>query len=240
MSHQKVKNVMSTDVATVREGTPFKDVVRALSQRDVSAVPVVDDDRRVLGVVSEADLLIKQGTQEIEFTRSLASWWRGRRNIRRAVAVTAGQLMSKPAITVPDNATVAGAARLMTQHNVKRLPVIDPDGKLVGIVSRRDVLTVFLRKDEDIRDDIVERVFEHGIGIAVNPATISVEVRDGEVTLTGQLALRSQLSLVEDMTRHIDGVVDVIASLTYRHDDTHEHIPEGMTVDITRPPRVQS
>jgi CBS domain-containing protein len=239
MSQQKVRNVMSTDAATVREGTPFKDVVRALAQRDVSAVPVVDREGHVLGVVSEADLLIKQGTQEIEFTRSLANWWRGRRNIRRALAITAAQLMTKPAVTVTDKATVAGAARLMTQHNVKRLPVVDAGGKLVGIVSRKDVLTVFLRKDEDIREDIVERVFEHGIGIAVNPATVTVDVHDGEVTITGQLDLRSQLDLVEDMTRHIDGVVDVTVSMTYRHDDTHGRLPEAMTVDITQPPRIR-
>jgi CBS domain-containing protein len=95
----------------------------------------------VLGVEFETDLLIKQGTQEIEFTRLTGELWRGR---RRAVTVTAGQLMSKPAITVPEKATVTGAARLMTQHNVKRLPVVDADGKLVGIASRKDVLTVFL------------------------------------------------------------------------------------------------
>lgn len=235
MSRRKVKNVMSTDVVTVREGTPFKDVVRALSSRDVSAAPVVDRDGHVLGVVSEADLLIKQGTQEVEFARSLASWWSSRRDIRRAVATTAGTMMTTPAITVTDNATVAGAARLMTQHNVKRLPVVDDDGKLIGIVSRKDVLTVFLRADDDIRADIVERVFEHGLGIAVNPATVTIDVHDGEAVLTGQLALKSQISLVEDMTRHIDGVVDVTVSMGYRRDDTRGHIPDPLTVDITRP-----
>lgn len=239
MSRQKVKNVMSTDVATVHEGTPFKDVVRTLALRDVSAVPVVDRDGCVVGVVSEADLLIKQGTQEIEWSHSLASWWRGRRNLRRTVATTAGQLMSMPAVTVKAGTTVAGAARLMTKHNVKRLPVVDKDGRLVGIVSRKDVLTVFLRKDEDIRAEIVEHIFGHGLGIAVNPATVTVDVHDGEVTLTGQLDLKSQLSLVEDMTHHVDGVVDVTTSLTYRQDDTRGHLPGDLTIDITQPPRVR-
>jgi CBS domain-containing protein len=239
MSHQAVKSVMSTDVATVREGTAFKDVVRALALRDVSAVPVVDGDGHVLGVVSEADLLVKQGTQEIEFTRSLASRWRGRRNRRRAVATTAGQLMTRPGITVRENTTVAGAARLMTQHNVKRLPVVDADGRLTGIVSRKDVLTAFLRRDEDIRHDVIKHVFEHGIGIAVNPATVTVDVQDGEVALTGQLGLKSQLSLVEDMTRHIDGVVDVTVSMTYRHDDTRLQHPGSLPIDFTQPPRVR-
>jgi CBS domain-containing protein len=238
MSHQRVENVMSTDVTTVREDTTFKDVVRALALRDVSAVPVVDAAGRVLGVVSEADLLIKQGTQELDFSRSLLAWWRGRRDLRRTTATTAGQLMTTPAITVTAKSTVAAAARTLTAHNVKRLPVVDDDGRLVGIVSRKDVLTVFLRRDEDLRDEIVERVFEHGLGIAVTPATVSVEVQNGKATLTGQLETHSQISLVEEMTSHIDGVVDVATSLTYRIDDTKVHIPEAMAVDITHePPR---
>jgi len=235
MSHRKVRSVMSADVVTVREGTPFKDVVRALSGCDVSAVPVVDGDRHVVGVVSEADLLVKQGTQEVEFSRSLADWWRGRRNLRRAAAVRAVDLMSTPVVTVTEDATVAGAARLMTQHNVKRLPVVDAGGRLTGIVSRKDVLTVFLRRDEDIRDDVVTRVFEHGLGIAVSPATVTVDVHAGEVTLTGLLELKSQVGLVEDMTGHIDGVVDVAVSVDYRRDDTRGRLPDPMTVDITRP-----
>jgi CBS domain-containing protein len=236
MSHQKVKNVMSTDVATVREGTPFKDVARLLTQRDVSAVPVVDSDGHVLGVVSGADLLIKQGTQEIQYYRSPRDWWRDRVNHRRAVATTASQLMSKPAVTTTATTTVAGAARTMAEHHVKRLPVVDDNGRLVGIVSRKDVLTVFLRKDEDIRADIIDRVFHFGIGIAVNPATVTVDVHQGEVTVTGQLDLRSQLSLVEDMISHIDGVVDVTASMTYRHDDTRGHVTDFLETNMTQPP----
>ena len=101
------------------------------------------------------------------------------------------------------------------------------------------MLTVFLRRDEDIRADIVKRVFENGVGIAVNPATVTVDVHDGEATITGELDLRSQLSLVEDMTRHTDGVVDVKVSMTYRHDDTHGRLPDPMTIDITEPPRIR-
>jgi CBS domain-containing protein len=235
MSHQKVETVMTTDVASVREGTPFKDVIRTLSRWDVSAVPVVDRDGHVLGVVSEGDLLVKQGTQELQLSRSLLRWWRDRVDHRRAAATTAGQLMSKPAITITADATVARAARTLTEHGIKRLPVVDDDGRLVGIVSRKDLLTVFLRKDADIRADIVERVFEHGIGIAVDPTAVTVDVHDGEAVLTGRLDMKSQIALVEDMTRHIDGVVDVTVSMTYRDDDTHEHIAGDLTVDITRP-----
>jgi CBS domain-containing protein len=239
MSHQKVKNVMSTDVATVRESTPFKEVARILARRDVSALPVVDRDGHVLGVVSEADLLVKQGTQEFEYSHSPLTWWRGRGNHRRATATTAVQLMTKPAVTVDARSTVAGAARQLTQHNIKRLPVVDEAGKLVGIVSSKDLLTVFLRKDEDIRDEIVEQVFARGIGLVVNPATVTVDVHDGEAVLTGQLDLKSQLLLVEDMTKHIDGVVDVTVSMSYRHDDTRDHLTDNMTIGITQPPHVR-
>jgi CBS domain-containing protein len=239
MSHQKVRNVMSTDVATVLEGTPFKDIARELARRDVSALPVVDADRHVLGVVSEGDLLIKQGTQEFEFSRSLLRWWRDRVNHHRAAATTAGQLMTKPAITITATSTVAGAARIMTEKGVKRLPVVDENGKLVGIVSRKDLLTVFLRRDEDIRDEIIDQVFERGVGMAVSPATVTVDVHDGEAVVTGQLDLRSQLSLVEDMIKHIDGVVDMTVSMSYRHDDTRGRLPDPLAIDITQPPRVR-
>ncbi len=236
MSHRKIRNVMTTDVTTVRENTQFKDVVRALELRDVSAAPVVDGAGRVLGVVSQADLLVKQGTQEPTWSRSPMAWLRRRRDARRAGATTAGALMTAPAITIDAESTVAHAARALVRHNVKRLPVVDADGTLLGIVSRKDVLTVFLRKDEEIREDIVENVFERGIGTAVNPSTVHVTVHDGHVTLEGQLELKSQLPLVEQMASHVDGVVDVDMSMTYRTDDTHTALPPPMFVDITHEP----
>jgi len=95
---------------------------------------------------------------------------------------------------------------------------------------------VFLRKDEDLRDDIIRDVFECGLGMTVSPATLTVTVHDGKVTLDGQLEMKSHLPLVEQMTRHTDGVVDVTMTMTYRIDDTHTHIPPAMGVDITHEP----
>lgn len=237
MSHRKISEVMSTDVATVRMETPFKDVARMLARRDVSAAPVVDADGRVLGVVSQADLLVKQSTQEPDWRRSPAAWWRRRRNTRRAGATNAGELMSTPAITVRATATVVSGARKLTVHNIKRLPVLDDAGKLVGIVSRKDLLTVFLRPDAEIREDIVRNVFEFGLGMPVSPAVLTVTVHDGKVTLEGQIELKSQLDLVEQMARHIDGVVDVTMKMTYRRDDTKDtYVPPPLTVDITHEP----
>jgi CBS domain-containing protein len=236
MSHRKVSSVMSTDMATLRADTPFKDIVRVLEERDISAAPVVDAGGRVLGVVSEADLLVKQGAADPDSAPMPKRWWRHHQDTPtdpRADAITAAALMTSPAITVTADATVAHAAREITKHNVKRLPVVDSDGKLVGIVSRKDLLTVFLRGDEDIRDDIVRNVFQIGLGMRTAPGP--VEVDDGKVTLNGELELKSQLSLAEQLTRHTDGVVDVSVTMTYRRDDTAEHTP-SMGVDITHEP----
>lgn len=236
MSHRKISNVMSTDVATVRPTTPFKDIVSILEQRDVSAVPVIDAAGHVAGVVSQADLLLEQGTQEPDQTHSLASWWRRHRNAPRARATIAAELMTTPAVTVNARATVVYAARELTRHDIKRLPVVDENGTLVGIVSRKDLLSVFLRKDEDIREDVVRNVFEFGLGTPPG-AMPNVSVHDGEVALEGQLEMKSQLSLAEEMTRHTDGVVDVTSKMTYRHDDTQAtHVPPPMGVDITHEP----
>lgn len=231
MSHQKIKNVMSTHVAAVRTDTPFKEVARILERRDVSAVPVVDDGGRVLGVVSEADLLVKQGTQDPMHSRSPLARLLNRRAARLIAATTAAQLMTAPAITINAETTVARAARLLTRKNIKRLPVVDAEGTLLGIVSRKDLLTVFLRKDEDIRDDVVKQVFERGIGLAVNPTTVTITVHDGEVTVVGQLELKSQIPLVVQMISHLDGVVDVNASLAYLHDDTKGHVPDPLSFE---------
>ena len=235
MRHRKIVNVMTTDVATVREDTPFKDVVRILDQRDVSAVPVVDADHRVLGIVSNADLLPKQSAQDPSESHSPVAWFQRHWDRTRTEATTAGELMTTPAITIGPDDTVVDAAKLLDKHVIKRLPVVDGNGTLVGIVSRRDLLTVFLRTDEDIADEIAVHVFERNLDTVVNPATVAVEVHDGVVTLRGALERKSMVPIAETLTRRVDGVVDVHAHLTFHYDDTHIHIPGPMVVDITKP-----
>lgn len=238
MSHRKISSVMSTDVATVRANTTFKDIVRALEQRDVSAVPVVADDGRILGVVSQSDLLVKEGDQDPAQPRAKSAWWHHRHEAEhdpRTEATTAAELMSTPAITVTPAATVAFAARELTRHEIKRMPVVDENGTLVGIVSRKDLLTVFLRKDEDIQDDIVREVFDVGLGIPVGPGSVQVSVHDGKAILAGRVELRSQASLARDLTRHVDGVVEVVDTMEYRRDDSRDRTP-SMGIDITHEP----
>lgn len=117
------------------------------------------------------------------------------------------------------------AAKLLNRSGIKRLPVIDESGGLVGIVSRKGLLSVFLRKNEDIDEEIAHEVFELNLGIAVDPATITVEVRDGVVTLRGELARRSMVPIAKSLVRRVDGVVDVDTQLTFTHDDTHTAQP---------------
>ncbi|MGY4742237.1 CBS domain-containing protein [Streptomyces sp. ATMOS53] len=213
--------LMVGDVVTARCDTPFKEVVRLLEEHRISGLPVIDQDRRVVGVISETDLVLRQ-TREPESAGLWAHCRRllsvgARRAEARSRARTADGVMSKPAVTVRAEATVAEAARLMTEHRIERLPVVDEEGALVGIVTRRDLLQVFLRTDDAIQHDVQQEVFLNTLWLA--PHTVEASVRDGVVTLTGQLERRSEIPVAIDMTRRLDGVVDVVDHLSYRIDD---------------------
>ncbi|NJC73316.1 CBS domain-containing protein [Planosporangium thailandense] len=208
---------MTTTVVAVREGATYKEIVDALAGYGVSAVPVLDADDRVTGVVSEADLLPK-----VELSGGddpgAARWERVRRRSARAKAAgdTAAELMSHPAVTITPEASIAEAARLMEAEGVKRLPVVGAEGRLAGIVTRRDLLRVYLRPDAAIRDDVLAEVFGHVFGLG--PPDIGVEVADGVVTVTGSVASRGAARLAVRLTRAVAGVVDVVDRLTYDRD----------------------
>jgi CBS domain-containing protein len=144
---------MTTSVVTIDRITPYKEIARLLAEHKVSAVPVLMMGRRVAGVVSEADLLRMEDQRERAARAGHRARlpWRGR---SKPWGLTAGELMTSPAITIHPDATIPAAARLMNEHHIKRLPVVDPDGTLAGIVSRRDLLSVFLRSDEEIAADV--------------------------------------------------------------------------------------
>ncbi|MYT75132.1 MULTISPECIES: CBS domain-containing protein [unclassified Streptomyces] len=224
MKHSKVGSVMVGDVVRVVDGTPFKEVARLLNQHRISGLPVVDDNERVVGVISETDLL----TREAQSARPdppphRPHWPRaarrgGRAERQRARARTAGQLMSAPPVTVHADDTIAEAARTMARRKVERLPVVDEEERLVGIVTRRDLLQVFLRPDDEIRREIVDEVLVRGLWLT--PQTVSVQVHEGVVTLDGQLERRSEKDIAARMTGHIDGVIGVVDKLTYRLDDS--------------------
>ncbi|SCF24521.1 CBS domain-containing protein [Micromonospora mirobrigensis] len=213
----QVRDVMTTDVATVRENTAYREVVDALTGRRVTAAPVVDGGRRVLGVVSEADLLHKVELLGQPHERRVFPGSRRRQARIKADATLAADLMTAPAITVGPDATLVEAARLMTGRRVKRLPVVDDLGRLVGIVTRGDLLAVHLRPDDDIRRDVVQEVL-HRV-LALPDTAVDVTVREGVVTLTGQLDRWSTVHLALRLSAQVSGVVQVVDALGYAVDD---------------------
>jgi CBS-domain-containing membrane protein len=220
---------MTQDVATVEEHASFKEVATRLTDRRVSALPVLDRQGRVVGIVSEADLMLKEEFPEGPPEARLFHG-RGRRETRAKVAGgTAAELMTSPAVTIGPDASVAEAARLLHRHRIKRLPVVDPAGPLLGIVSRADLLKVFLRADADIATEVRQRVLVRAIWI--DPDTVVVEVRDGVVTLTGQLERRSLIPITVGLVRGLDGVVDVVDRLSFQFDDSTITVPSDVLVD---------
>ncbi|MFE0632580.1 CBS domain-containing protein [Streptomyces sp. NPDC058864] len=200
-----VGDVMTRKVVAVALGTSFKEIVRTLEQWKVSALPVVAGGTRVVGVVSEADLLRKEERREDDAPPVGAG-------PDKAAAVTAGELMTAPAITVHEDAPLARAARAMALHRVKRLPVVDADGALRGVVSRGDLLKVFLRTDEDLTRDVRELIAGELLPEAWQ--SVDVEAADGVVTVSGLLTDRSLVPVVARMVRSVEGVVDVRFDLT--------------------------
>lgn len=161
----------------MRPSTTYKELVRLLTERRVSAAPVVDDQRRVLGLVSEADLLLKYEQPADAFPRFRLESRRHRLERLKAGGGTAIELMTRPVITIGPEAEVAEAARLLRKHLIRRMPVIDSAGRLVGIISRSDVLKTFLRPDSEIRQDIIEHVI--GQDLVADPEQIKISVHDG-------------------------------------------------------------
>ncbi|MFR9793444.1 CBS domain-containing protein [Streptomyces sp. MB22_4] len=219
MHHRTVEELMTRDVVRARRDTSFKELARLLEENDITAVPVVDEMERPMGVVSEADLLRKSADQAdpsgLTPIPHLEAWERA-----KAEGARAEELMSAPAVCARPEWTVVEAARLMEVQHVKRLPVVDEADRLVGIVSRADLLRVFLRRDEAIREEI-NRDLLRGM-LLLDPRDVTAEVRDGRVTLAGVVEFKSQIPVVEQLCRGVDGVVSVSGNLTYRTDDARD------------------
>jgi CBS domain-containing protein len=222
MKHNKVGSVMTGDVVRAEYGTPFKEVARLLADHHISGLPVVDEDGEVIGVISETDLMVRQAATPDPFDpprrRRLPALTRSaRQQTAKVKARTAGQLMTEPPVTVHADDSIVEAARTMAQRRVERLPVLDEEHRLVGIVTRRDLLQVFLRPDPEIRDQVVHEVLVRALWVP--PHSIDVSVTEGVVTLTGQMERKSETEIAVSMTRQIDGVVAVVDRLTWLLDD---------------------
>ncbi|WP_406209265.1 CBS domain-containing protein [Kitasatospora sp. NBC_01560] len=216
MRHRIVGELMTSAVVHVRPDTGFKEIVRLLADHDITAVPVVDEQDRPLGLVSEADLLLKEASREdpagLLPTPRLSAPGRA-----RSRATTAEGLMAGPAVCARPEWTVVEAARVMQAKHLKRLVVTDEAGRLIGIVSRSDLLRVFLRHDRAIREEIRGEVLSRTLGIP--PDSLDVEVHDGQVTLGGTVEHRSLPAVIERLCRSVDGVVSVTNRLDHRAAD---------------------
>ncbi|GAA1682799.1 CBS domain-containing protein [Nonomuraea maheshkhaliensis] len=217
-----VADVMTDKVVAVSAATPFKEIAETLISGGISAVPVTDDDNHVLGMVSEADLLRKEEFRE-QFYREgyrppLRARLRHPKGRRKAEGDTAAELMTAPAVTISPPASAVEAARLMDRHGIKRLAVVDYNGRLVGIVSRRDLVKLFLRGDEaiaaEVRDDVLDR------SLWADTGDVRVDVRQGVVTLSGRMERRAEAAIAVRMTGRVNGVVDVVDRLTWKTDDS--------------------
>ncbi|MEW2314382.1 CBS domain-containing protein [Streptomyces bauhiniae] len=215
MQHRTIDDLMTRNVVRARRDTPFKELVRLLTENDVTAIPVVDELEHPVGVVSEADLLRKSADQAdpsgLVPVPHLEAWERA-----KAEGARAEELMSAPAICARPEWSVVEAARLMETQDVKRLPVVDEADRLVGIVSRGDLLRIFLRRDEAIREEITQDVLGDTLGLARTDVT--VDVRDGAVVLGGTVEHRGLVPVVEQLCRGVDGVVSVTGDIAFRQD----------------------
>jgi CBS domain-containing protein len=206
-----VKDVMSTYVIAVRQGASYKEMAAMLHEQRVSAFPVLDDDNKVVGVVSESDLLTKEALEgTVPWALSSLTQQRVRRQVN---AVTAADLMTKPPVTIGPDEPATQAARLMYSHRVKRLPVISDRGRLIGIVTRSDVLSVFSRPDAEIRHQVTRDVI---LGMFLcDPDRFVVTVKDGIVTIEGMPETALIGRDIIDAVRHMEGVVAVRDRLSH-------------------------
>lgn len=205
-----VRDVMTTRVVWVRPDASFKEIAAALHRSRVSAFPVLDGNEKVIGVVSEADLLTKEA---LNGEPGVLDGILHHRDQQKARGVTAGDLMTQPAVTAGPDDAIEDAARMMYAFKVKRLPVVDSDGSMVGIISRADVLAVFDRSDADIHHEITKDLILEQI--LVDPDKFPVKVKNGIVTLTGVPETDEVGHEIVRLVRHIPGVVAVRDQLVY-------------------------
>jgi CBS-domain-containing membrane protein len=220
MGRWNVADVMTIGAISVQEDTPFKEIVDLLEAHEINAAPVVDGFDRVVGVVSSADLVPKiEFAGDDDHLRLFEN--RHTRQARgKAHATAAGELMNAPAITVMSTTSVVAAARIMESEALKRLPVVDDMGRLIGMVTRRDLLKVFLRLDEEIRREIVAEAVDGLVG--VDGSKLRVEVDDGIVTLLGEVERASLIPALVRQVERVDGVVDVVIHLSFDLDDASD------------------
>lgn len=217
----KVREMMTVQVVTVRPDTSLKEAARLMAARGISGLPVVDEGR-VVGILTEADFVDRTARHGRASLLDVLM----NRDDRHLYAADVGDAMTTPAISVGPDESHVDAARLMKRKHVKRLPVLDDNDRLLGVVSRSDLLAVFTRPDEVIEQDIRHRII--GQLLAIEPDRLTVEVEDGHVRLEGSVQARTEAALLEELIAGVDGVWSVESNVRFLVDDTQRH-------DETRP-----
>jgi CBS domain-containing protein len=212
----KIKDVMTEDVLTVPTGKTLKETAQILASTGISGLIVVDDDRKVVGVISEADILFKERSPEKRRGGSFAWLFFPDmlENEAKLDARTAGEAMSSPAITIGPERPVGEAAAKMLDEAVNRLPVVDEEGDLVGIVTRADLVRAFTRSDGEIEMEIRKELI--GRTFWLQPTDLDVQVREGEVTVAGEVDTKSDAELLPELIAQVPGVVSVDSKLTWK------------------------
>lgn len=234
----KVNDVMTRDPIAVSPDTRLREIAHLLTERQISGVPVVDDAGHCIGVVSEADLLVKQLSRPLS-RRLPLEWILGERHdpaeLRRRAATTAAEAMSSPAITITADRPIREAAALMVDRKVNRLPVI-AEGRVVGIITRSDMVRAYLRVDEEIlhlvRDDVIRRT------LWLEPQSFELSVTEGIVRIGGTVDRRSTARILEKLIALVEGVIEVQSHLEWELDDSTlrpaaEGEPEPTTASVT-------
>lgn len=212
----KVRDLMTTDPLTVEPETLLKEAARTMVRNRVSGLPVVEDGK-VVGIVTEGDFLRQEASREQPYRFSLLDALFGEGPSEPPAVETVAEVMTDHVITIGPDASIGDAARTMATKNVKRLPVVDDDEVLIGVISRADVVNAFTKPDEiiedEVREDIIRRL------LFLDPSDIDVTVENGVVTLEGEIENRTEAHLLEELTRRVEGVVRVDSRLTFEVDD---------------------
>jgi CBS domain-containing protein len=212
----KIRDVMTTDVVTVDSDTSLKEVAATLAERHISGVPVLSGHGRLLGVVSEGDILMKEVGVERRGVLARLLHPHTAHDVAKLEARTAGQAMTSPAITISPDAPLSEAARLMVARQINRLPVVE-NGQLVGIVTRADVVRTFTREDAEIAREIEEEVLPEYF--LMDGHEVGVTVENGIVSLSGKVARRSIAEALPEQLSRMPGVVAVNSFLSWSVDD---------------------
>jgi len=230
----RVQEIMTREVVTVGPEADLRDVAKVLVDNGISGLPVCGVRRELLGIVSEGDIVVKEGgprEQGHAFLGRLSG--ASAKNVRKSRAVKVRDAMTTPVVTISPHASVAKAARRMSDLGVKRLPVVQ-NGELVGIVSRTDLVRAFVRSDDEIRREIREDVLQGTLWLEV-PEAVDVQVERGAVRLSGQVETATDAVLAQKLVARVPGVVSVQADLTWRFDDGERARREYERLQLTSP-----